>query len=150
MERCTIPMLFRIKPVPISSTSLRDASETGRTLPRAKNSPPDCFYGSFCCRRPFESRPSNQKRVIPNGITRFWYAGRDSNPQPSEPESDALSIEPPAHLLYSLDIIAGIFPFVKRETEIFPQTPPIGQRTVRIRRGWEGLDYVLTGLTQLP
>ena len=28
-----------------------------------------------------------------------WYAGRDSNPQPSEPESDALSIEPPAHKL---------------------------------------------------
>ena len=27
----------------------------------------------------------------------YWYAGRDSNPQPSEPESDALSIEPPAH-----------------------------------------------------
>ena len=25
-----------------------------------------------------------------------WHAGRDSNPQPSEPESDALSIEPPA------------------------------------------------------
>ena len=24
------------------------------------------------------------------------YTGRDSNPQPSEPESDALSIEPPA------------------------------------------------------
>ena len=33
------------------------------------------------------------------GIWLFWYAGRDSNPQPSEPESDALSIEPPAHLL---------------------------------------------------
>ena len=28
----------------------------------------------------------------------FWYTGRDSNPQPSEPESDALSIEPPVHL----------------------------------------------------
>ena len=24
----------------------------------------------------------------------FWYARRDSNPQPSEPESDALSVEP--------------------------------------------------------
>ena len=67
-------MLFRIEPVPISSTSLRDASETGRTLPRAKNSPPDCFYGSFCCRRPFESRPSNQKRVIPNTISvKFFF-----------------------------------------------------------------------------
>ena len=29
----------------------------------------------------------------------LWYTGRDSNPQPSEPESDALSIEPPVHLL---------------------------------------------------
>ena len=87
------------RPVSASSTSRRDASETEGTLPRAKNSPPDCFYGSLRCRRPFESRPANQKRVIPDGITRFWYAGRDSNPQPSEPESDALSIEPPAHFL---------------------------------------------------
>ena len=29
----------------------------------------------------------------------LWYTGRDSNPQPSEPESDALSIEPPVHFL---------------------------------------------------
>ena len=56
------------------------------------------------------------------GILFFiWHAGRDSNPQPSEPESDALSIEPPAHLLYSLDIIAVFSRFVKGETEnIFP------------------------------
>ena len=47
----------------------------------------------------------------------FWYTGRDSNPQPSEPESDALSIEPPVHLLYSLNIIAGFFPFVKGYAE---------------------------------
>ena len=33
------------------------------------------------------------------GILFFWYTGRDSNPQPSEPESDALSIEPPVHCL---------------------------------------------------
>ena len=47
------------------------------------------------------------------GILSFiWYAGRDSNPQPSEPESDALSIEPPAHL-YSQAIIATFPPFVK-------------------------------------
>ena len=26
----------------------------------------------------------------------IWHARRDSNPQPSEPESDALSIEPRA------------------------------------------------------
>ena len=28
----------------------------------------------------------------------MWHTGRDSNPQPSEPESDALSIEPPVRL----------------------------------------------------
>ena len=34
------------------------------------------------------------------GILFFiWYTGRDSNPQPSEPESDALSIEPPVRLI---------------------------------------------------
>ena len=31
-----------------------------------------------------------------------WYARRDSNPQPSEPESDALSIEPLALVLNGL------------------------------------------------
>ena len=40
-----------------------------------------------------------------------WYTGRDSNPQPSEPESDALSIEPPVHL--NSDIIASFSGFVK-------------------------------------
>ncbi len=44
----------------------------------------------------------------------FWYTGRDSNPQPSEPESDALSIEPPVHLPNSQVIIASFFRFVKR------------------------------------
>ena len=72
-KRSATPTLFGIGPVPVSSTSQRDASETGGTLPRAKNSPPDCFYGSLRCRRPFESRPANQKRVTPDGITRFWY-----------------------------------------------------------------------------
>ena len=43
----------------------------------------------------------------------IWYTGRDSNPQPSEPESDALSIEPPVHLLHSLNIIAVFSFFVK-------------------------------------
>ena len=48
----------------------------------------------------FESLPQRiQKARHPNGCLAFWYAGRDSNPQPSEPESDALSIEPPAHAL---------------------------------------------------
>ena len=72
-KRCTIPALFGIEPVPVSSTSLRDASEAGGTLPRAKNSPPDCFYGSLRCRRPFESRPEYQKTRYPNGYLVFWY-----------------------------------------------------------------------------
>ena len=42
----------------------------------------------------------------------FWYARRDSNPQHSEPESDALSIELRAHLK-RLVIIAGLAAVVK-------------------------------------
>ena len=106
-------------PVPFSSTSLRDASENGGTLPRAKNSPPDCFYGSLRCRRPFESRPEYQKTRYPDGYLVFWYTGRDSNPQPSEPESDALSIEPPVRLLYSGSIISGFWDFVKGNSKNF-------------------------------
>ena len=54
-------------------------------------------------------------RGYPLGIPSFiWYTGRDSNPQPSEPESDALSIEPPVHLPYGLVIITGFPSFVKR------------------------------------
>ena len=42
-----------------------------------------------------------RKKVHANSIkvsVDIWYAGRDSNPQPSEPESDALSIEPLARI----------------------------------------------------
>ena len=49
----------------------------------------------------------------------FWYTGRDSNPQPSEPESDALSIEPPVHRFNSLNIIASFQGFVKRNFALF-------------------------------
>ena len=66
----------------------------------------------------FESLPKKQKRVIPDGITRFWYAGRDSNPQPSEPESDALSIEPPAHFS-KLNHYSRLCRFCKEENKIF-------------------------------
>ena len=62
------------------------------------------------------SRPEGEiNKGIPFvGIPLFiWYTGRDSNPQPSEPESDALSIEPPVHLLYSPIIIASFSLFVK-------------------------------------
>ena len=60
---------------------------------------------------PFRVPRCMQKIAIPNGMTIFWYTGRDSNPQPSEPESDALSIEPPVH---SQAIISRFFSFVKR------------------------------------
>ena len=50
-----------------------------------------------CCIA-FSSPKAKQKWEITNVISPFWHAGRDSNPQPSEPESDALSIEPPAHV----------------------------------------------------
>ena len=52
----------------------------------------------------------------------YWYTGRDSNPQPSEPESDALSIEPPVHLPDSLYIIASFVRFVKRKEKNFSAT----------------------------
>ena len=62
--------------------------------PPASNSPPDyCIDLSS----PFSNK--RKKTRYPMGIWSFWYTGRDSNPQPSEPESDALSIEPPVHLL---------------------------------------------------
>ena len=35
----------------------------------------------------------------------LWHARRDSNPQPSEPESDALSITLLAHVLFDCQII---------------------------------------------
>ena len=81
--------------------------------------PPDTLLPCLWQGRPFESLPGNQKRGIPNGMTRFWYTGRDSNPQPSEPESDALSIEPPVRLLYSGSIISGFWDFVKGKSKKF-------------------------------
>lgn len=63
-------------------------------------------------------RDEQSNRIYKN----CWYARRDSNPQPSEPESDALSIEPLAHILFSGNIIADPNRFVKqnfRLNEIF-------------------------------
>ena len=60
-----------------------------------------------------------QKIAIPYGMTIFWYTGRDSNPQPSEPESDALSIEPPVH---SSLIITSFPGFVKGAFLKFPRS----------------------------
>ena len=63
--------------------------------------------------------PVKQKEEMAKANSSFWYTGRDSNPQPSEPESDALSIEPPVHLLESLAIIPIFSPFVKGNSEFF-------------------------------
>ena len=51
--------------------------------------------------------------ACPHGTTKqdtqtdvlLWHARRDSNPQPSEPESDALSITLLAHVLFDCQII---------------------------------------------
>ena len=45
----------------------------------------------------------------------LWHARRDSNPQPSEPESDALSIEPLAHrFAYYSKIFSRCKPFARK------------------------------------
>ena len=77
-----------------------------------KKCPPDCCIGMF---ESLPARRAKEIRGIPARVSLLflWYTGRDSNPQPSEPESDALSIEPPVHLLESLAIIPIFSPFVK-------------------------------------
>ena len=55
----------------------------------------------------------------------IWYARRDSNPQPSEPESDALSIEPLAPVLI---IIAD----VPKKVKSFSQKMPRQFATMRL------------------
>ena len=80
--------------------------------PESSKCPPDT------CILSFESLPLHKNKRRSGCIIHcvfYWYTGRDSNPQPSEPESDALSIEPPVHLLYSLNIIAVFSGFVKRD-----------------------------------
>ena len=53
---------------------------------------------AFKSSSPFPRAARNEEEDTRLGILFFvWYTGRDSNPQPSEPESDALSIEPPVH-----------------------------------------------------
>ena len=93
-KRCTIPTLFGIEPVPVSSTSLRDASEAGGTLPRAKNSPPDCFYGSLRCRRPFESRPGIKKPDTRMGI---WFFGTPEGTRTPNPRNRNPMLYPLSH-----------------------------------------------------
>ena len=67
-----------------------------------------------------------------------WYTGRDSNPQPSEPESDALSIEPPVHLPYSPLIIATFPRFVKGDLE-----KSVFLATIFCENSCFSLDYML-------
>lgn len=38
-------------------------------------------------------RPPQWSGRKPHGFNRFWYARRDSNPEPSVPKTDALSVE---------------------------------------------------------
>lgn len=82
----------------------RQMGESGQTVPpstpKSEKSPAQKIW-------------SDRKKPEQSGLCSGWYAGRDSNPQPSEPESDALSIEPPARTDFSLFIIARFLPFVK-------------------------------------
>ena len=60
---------------------------------------------------------NEMKKLVASDMTlaTSWYARRDSNPQHSEPESDALSIELRAHLNLCSVIIAGFSALVKRK-----------------------------------
>ena len=87
-----VPPLRRFSVLPGTPEGTRNIMEQPGPYP-AGDSPLDCPIKLFV------SRPGIQKGRAQNCALPFWYAGRDSNPQPSEPESDALSIEPPAHLL---------------------------------------------------
>lgn len=51
---------FQMGNVPIPSTSVPDASGTGRTLPRRENSPPDCF-------------PAFRVPSAPKKNTTYWW-----------------------------------------------------------------------------
>ena len=59
------------------------------------------------------AEPKKERHLLLADVFLFWYARRDSNPQHSEPESDALSIELRAHLLSCSVIIADSPPLVK-------------------------------------
>ena len=81
--------------------------------PAASGMPPAYRIGLF---ESLLARSARQIRGIPQRVSLLfvWYTRRDSNPQPSEPESDALSIEP---LVHSLVIITKQFLFVKGKTK---------------------------------
>ena len=54
----------------------------------------------------------------------FWYARRDSNPQPSEPESDALSNCATGAFLNVPDYYSSLFPVCKEKISTFPAVRP--------------------------
>ena len=69
------------RPIPASSTSLRDASETEGTLPRAKNSPPDCFLNALSSPPPHKSKTGypewdNPFLVRRKGLATLWCRRR--------------------------------------------------------------------------
>ncbi len=63
-------------------------------------------------RRFYKNAGASDMKLAPT-----WHARRDSNPQHSEPESDALSIELRAHFLKRSYSITGFLPVVKGEFE---------------------------------
>ena len=65
-----------------------------------------------------------------------WHARRDSNPQPSEPESDALSIEPLALIFicanyYSIGFSESKELFFDKK-QFFPQQSPLLRKFLEI------------------
>ena len=60
-----------------------------RSLPRLKNSPPDCFFTP--CSNPFGLVEQKNKAAFYDATLSLWPARRDSNPHSSESESAALS-----------------------------------------------------------
>lgn len=60
-----------------------------RSLPRLKNSPPDCFFTP--CSNPFGLVEQKNKAAFYDATLSLWPARRDSNPRSSESESAALS-----------------------------------------------------------
>ena len=70
---------LRLPDSALPPTPIGVRSEVQGTLPRPKNSPPDCFYGSKSCRRPFESHypPNSIKKEAPTGASVFmgWVMG---------------------------------------------------------------------------
>ena len=70
----------KIERIPSPSTVLRTASGEGRILPRAKNSPPDCFCPSLRTGAALSNPAFPSKKSHPEWGGIFWRSSRDSNP----------------------------------------------------------------------